>query len=64
MATLELENLVYKKRNIVYAFVRHRLMLLCKQSVRKFFEKWGTFLRKIVVKIAGYYKNREEGNIL
>ena len=34
MATMELENLFYRKRNIVYAFVRHRLMVLMKQSVR------------------------------
>ncbi|XP_037820384.1 nuclear protein localization protein 4 homolog isoform X1 [Lucilia sericata] len=33
MATVELENLFYRKRNIVYAFVRHRFMLLCKQSL-------------------------------
>lgn len=33
MATLGLENFLYRKRNFVYAFVRHRLVVLCKQSV-------------------------------
>ncbi|TMW48436.1 hypothetical protein DOY81_006481 [Sarcophaga bullata] len=33
MATMELENLFYRKRNIVYAFVRHRFMILMKQSL-------------------------------
>ncbi|EDW34252.1 GL21676 [Drosophila persimilis] len=32
-APLMLENLLYKKRNLVYAFARHRLFLLCKQSL-------------------------------
>lgn len=35
MSIIELESLLYRKRNVVYAFVRHKLMLLCKQSVRK-----------------------------
>lgn len=32
-APLLLEHFIYKKRNFVYAFVRHRLFVLCKQSV-------------------------------
>ncbi|KAH8311816.1 hypothetical protein KR044_008176 [Drosophila immigrans] len=32
-APLLLENFIYKKRNFVYAFVRHRLFVLCKQSL-------------------------------
>nr|XP_036231836.1 nuclear protein localization protein 4 homolog isoform X1 [Bactrocera oleae] len=33
MSIIELESLLYRKRNVVYAFVRHKLMLLCKQSL-------------------------------
>jgi len=32
-APLLLEQFIYKKRNFAYAFVRHRLFVLCKQSV-------------------------------
>lgn len=32
-APLLLEHFIYKKRNFVYAFVRHRLFVLCKQSL-------------------------------
>ncbi|XP_034487130.1 nuclear protein localization protein 4 homolog isoform X1 [Drosophila innubila] len=32
-APLLLENFIYRKRNFVYAFVRHRLFSLCKQSL-------------------------------
>ncbi|EDV92839.1 nuclear protein localization protein 4 homolog isoform X1 [Drosophila grimshawi] len=32
-APLLLEQFIYKKRNFVYAFVRHRLFVLCKQSL-------------------------------
>ncbi|EDW84969.1 uncharacterized protein Dwil_GK14396, isoform A [Drosophila willistoni] len=32
-APLLLENIIYKKRNYVFAFVRHRLFVLCKQSL-------------------------------